>query len=153
MQAERSMRRREFLTTVSGAAVFVPLSGLAQETGRKQSGTAKLPEIGFLTNSAGEHDLNPLTARIFAELQRIGWVNGRSAIYEPRFAAGDPSRWPDFVTDLVDRKVNVIFAGSHPAANATKIATATIPIVALANDMEEAGLVTNIARPERNITG
>ena len=115
------MRRRELLTIVSCAAVFVPLSGLAQETGRKQSGTAKLPEIGFLTNSAGEHDLNPLTAGIFAELQRIGWVNGRSAIYEPRFAAGDPSRFPGFATDLVDRKVNVIFAGNHAAAKAARL--------------------------------
>src|SRR5262245_15048506 len=152
MQAEGSMRRREFLTIVSGAAVFVPLSGLAQETGRKQAG-AKLPEIGFLTNSAGEHDLNPLTARIFAELQRIGWVNGRSAIYEPGFAAGDPSRVPGFATDLVDRKVNVIFAGNHAAAKAAQIATATIPIVALAGDMEEAGLVASVARPGSNITG
>jgi len=147
------MRRREFLTIVSGAAVFVPLSGLAQETGRKQSGTAKLPEIGILTNSAGEHDLNPLTAGIFAELQRIGWVNGRSATYEPRFAAGDPSRLPGFASDLVDRKVNVIFAGNLAAAKAAQIATATIPIVALAGDMEEAGLVASVARPGSNITG
>src|SRR5262245_66388330 len=109
MQAEGSMRRREFLTTVSGAAVFAPLGGLAQETGRKQSGTAKLPVIGVLTNSAGEHDLNPLISGVFTELQRLGWVNGRNAIYEPRFSAGDPSRWPGFVADLVDRKVNVIF--------------------------------------------
>src|SRR5262245_20473470 len=153
MQAEGSMRRREFLTIVSGAAVFVPLSGLAQETDRKRSGTAKLPGIGVLTSSACEHDLNPLTARIFAELQRIGWVNGRSAIYEPRFAAGDPSRFPGFATDLVDRKVNVIFAGNHAAAKAAQIATATIPIVALAGDMEEAGLVASVARPGSNITG
>jgi putative ABC transport system substrate-binding protein len=147
------MRRREFLTIVSGAAVFAPLGGLAQETGRKQSGTVKLPVIGVLTNSAGEHDLNPLIAGVFTELQRLGWVNGRSAIYELRFIAGDPSRLPSFAADLVDRKVDVILAGGLAAAKAVKIATATIPIVALVGDMEEAGLVANIARPESNITG
>jgi len=147
------MSRLGFLTIAFVAAVFAPLSGFAQETGRKQFGTAKLPSIGFLSNAAGEHALNPLIAGVFTELNRFGWVNGRSAIYEPRFAAGEPSRWPSFVADLVDRNVNVIFAGSHAAAKAAQIATATIPIVALADDMEEAGLVANIARPERNITG
>jgi putative tryptophan/tyrosine transport system substrate-binding protein len=129
------MKRREFIALVTGAAVFAPLSGFAQETGRKQSGTAKLPGIGFLSNNAGEAS-TPLIAGVFEELQRLGWVNGRSAIYEPRFSAGDPSRFPGFATDLVDRKVNVIFAGGHLAAKAVQSATTTIPIVALADDME-----------------
>jgi hypothetical protein len=94
------MKRREFMTIVSGAAELAPLSGSAQETGRKHSGTAKLPGIGILSNAAGEHALNPLIAGV-SELQRFGWVNGRSAIYEPRFAAGDLSRWPSFAADLV----------------------------------------------------
>jgi ABC-type uncharacterized transport system substrate-binding protein len=141
------MRRREFIALV-GSAVACPQSTRAQ-----QSGTAKLPGIGFLITGAGEHALTPLVAGMFSELQRLGWVNGRSAIYEPRFSAGDPSRWPGFVADLVDRKVNVIFAGGAIAANAAQIATATIPIVALADDMEEAGLVASIARPGSNITG
>jgi ABC-type uncharacterized transport system substrate-binding protein len=84
---------------------------------------------------AGEAS-TPLIAGVFEELQRLGWVNGRSAIYEPRFSAGDPSRFPGFATDLVDRKVNVIFAGGHLAAKAVQSATTTIPIVALADDME-----------------
>src|SRR5262245_13637727 len=146
------MRRREFITIVSGATVFAPLRGFAHETDRKQSSTARLPAIGILSSVTGEAS-TPLMAGVFMELQRLGWVNGRSAIYEPRFAGGDPSRFPGFATDLVDRKVNVIFAGGHPAAKAAQIATATIPIVALANDVEEAGLVANIARPESNITG
>ena len=140
------MRRREFITLLCGAAAW-PLTARAQ-----QSGTAKLPRIGVLSNGAGEHDLNPLIAGMFKELQRLGWVNGKSAIYEPRFSAGDPSRWPGFVTDLVDRKVNVIVAAGG-AAKAAQIATTMIPIVALADDMEEEGLVASIARPESNITG
>jgi hypothetical protein len=62
--------------------------------------------------------------------------------HELRFSAGDPSRWPGFAADLVDRKVNVIM-GASTAAKAAQIATATIPIVAMANDVEEAGLVTS----------
>ena len=141
------MRRRKFITLFGGAATW-PLSVRAQ-----QSGAAKLPRIGFLSYGAGEHALTPLTAGMFTELQRLGWVNGRSAIYELRFAAGDPSRWPGLATDLVDRKVNVIVAGNRDAAKAAQSATATIPIVALADDMEEAGLVASIAHPGSNITG
>src|SRR5262249_30273358 len=122
------VRRRGFITLFGGAAAW-PLTARAQ-----QSSVAKLPRIGFLSNGAGEHALNSVDLGIFTELRRLGWVNGRSAIYELRFSAGDPSRWPGFVADLVDRKVNVIFAGGHPAAKAAKIATATIPIVALADD-------------------
>jgi putative ABC transport system substrate-binding protein len=141
------MRRREFIALV-GSAVACPHAARAQ-----QSGAVPLPKIGFLSNNAGEHALTPLMMGMFTELQRLGWVNGRSAIFEPRFAAGDPSRLPGFATDLVDRKVNVIFAAGAIAAKAAQIATATIPIVALADDMEEAGLVASIARPGSNITG
>src|SRR5262249_55864795 len=140
------MRRREFITLLSGAAAW-PLTARAQ-----QSGTAKLPRIGFLFNAAGEHSLTPFNSGMFTELQRLGWVNGKNAIYELRFSAGDPSRWPGFVSDLVDRKVNVIVAAGG-ADKAAQIATTTIPIVALADDMEEEGLVASIARPENNITG
>ena len=139
---------RRLLLLAGTAAMLVPATARAQ-----QSGTAKLPGIGFLTNGAGEHALSPLTAGVVTELERLGWVNGRSAIYEPRYSAGDPGRFPGFATDLVDRKVNVIMAGSTSAAKAAQIATATIPIVALADDMEEAGLVASIARPGSNITG
>src|SRR5262245_19591930 len=108
--------------------------------------------IGILFSSAGEHALTPLNSGVFTELQRLGWVNGKNAIHELRFSAGDPSRSPGLATDLVDRKVNVIFA-SGGAAKAAQIVTGTIPIVALSDDMEGSGLVAIIARPERNITG
>jgi hypothetical protein len=72
-----------------------------------------------------------------------------NAIYEPRYSASDPSRFPGFATDLVDRKVNVIFAGNHAAGKAAQIATATVPIVALADDMEEAGLVARQSHRRR----
>ena len=102
------MKRREFMALLVVAAAWqfaarssyptiTLLGGSAAwpRTARaQQSGTAKLPGIGILSNGAGEHDLSPLIAGVFTELQRLDWVNGRTAIYEPRFAAGDPSRWP-----------------------------------------------------------
>src|SRR5262249_14933330 len=87
------MRRREFIALV-GSAVACPRAARAQ-----QSGTVNLPKIGFLLagrpddcgptctawrppNTGGVSAPNPLMAGIFTELQRLGWVDGRNAIYE-----------------------------------------------------------------------
>jgi putative ABC transport system substrate-binding protein len=57
--------------------------------------------------------------------------------------------------DLVARNVSVIVAaGGVASAPAAKAATATIPIVFMIGvDPIAAGLVTNLARPEANVTG
>ena len=49
--------------------------------------------------------------------------------------------------------VDVIVAFTTPAARAVKQATSTIPIVASRADPVGTGLVTNLARPDGNITG
>jgi putative tryptophan/tyrosine transport system substrate-binding protein len=55
--------------------------------------------------------------------------------------------------DLVRLKVDVIFTTSGTAALTVKRATTTIPIVALSGDMVQQGVVSNLARPEANVTG
>src|ERR1700730_13041653 len=126
------MRRREFIVLACGATVAWPLAARAQH-----SGTATLPKIGFLSNSSGVSALNPLIAGVFTELRRLDWVDGRNVIYEPRFSAGDPERLPSLVSDLVGVKVDIIVAaGGAVTVRAARRVTATIPIVALADDLE-----------------
>jgi putative tryptophan/tyrosine transport system substrate-binding protein len=63
-------------------------------------------------------------------------------------------RLPGLATNLVRRKVDVIFALATGPAQAAKNATSTIPVVfANANDPVNAGLVASLARPGRNVTG
>jgi putative ABC transport system substrate-binding protein len=138
------MRRREFFAIV-GSAMACPRAARAQ-----QSGTVPLPKIGYLSNSSGV-SANPLTAGIFTELRQLDWVDGRNAIYEPRFSAGDPERLPSLAADLVDRKVHIIVAiGGIVTVRAAQRVTATIPIVGLSDDLVGEG---SLARPGSNTTG
>jgi putative ABC transport system substrate-binding protein len=47
----------------------------------------------------------------------------------------------------------IISAGGPPAARALKTVTTTIPIVFISGSAVAAGIVSNLARPERNLTG
>ena len=83
-----------------------------------------------------------------------GYVEGRDVVIEWRVAKGEYQQIPELVTDLIQRKVDVIVVISTPAALAAQRATSTIPIVlALVADPVGSGLVTSLAHPGGNITG
>ena len=60
---------------------------------------------------------------------------------------------PALAADFVQRKVDLIATGNVAAALALKSATATIPIVVVAGDLVEDGVVASLARPGGNLTG
>jgi putative ABC transport system substrate-binding protein len=87
-------------------------------------------------------------------LAELGYRDGEHVRFERRAAAGRDDRLPDLAADLVRRKMDVIVAIGLPAIRAARKATATIPIVMIAEgDPVQAGLVASIARPGGNVTG
>jgi putative tryptophan/tyrosine transport system substrate-binding protein len=137
------MRRREFVGLVGGAAAW-PLAAGAQQ--------ARIPVIGFLQG------VTPVPERIAAfwrGLREIGFVEGQNVTVEYRAAEGQYDRLPALAADLVRRQVDVIVAtGPTVSAQAAKAATSTIPIVfTTGTDAVASGLVSNLRRPEANLTG
>ena len=86
-------------------------------------------------------------------LREQGLTSGESVSLEFRFANGQPERLRSLADDLVASGVDLIFTGSDQAAWAVKQATDKIPIVAVTCDALASGLVTNLARPDGNMTG
>ena len=83
-----------------------------------------------------------------------GYSVGRDLVIESRFTHGDYAPIPELLTDLIQRKVEVIVVDSTPATQAAKRATSTIPIVMTSiADPVGSGLVASLAHPGGNVTG
>ena len=139
------MKRRDFITLLSGAAVAWPVVARAQQAG-------KLPTIGFLgvsTPSGWSHYVTAFEQR----LRELGWIEGRNVAIEYRWAEGRGERFAEIAAEFVRNKVDIIVTGGG-AVVAAKQATLIIPIVfALANDPVGIGLVASLSQPGGNVTG
>jgi len=141
----RTLRRREFISLLGGAATAWPLAASAPQPA--------MPVIGFLDTRSPDGMTDRL--RAFREgLKDSGYVERENVAIEYRWAENQLDRLPELAAELVRRKVAVIAATNNAAAFAAQAATTTIPVVFLVgDDPVRLGLVSSLARPEGNLTG
>src|SRR5256886_665599 len=144
------MRRREFITLLRGAAVAWPLTARAQQSATRRIAIfhPAIPTT-LLTETGG----GSAWRAFFAELRRLGYVEGQNLIIERYSAEGHHERYAGLAREIVAHNPDVIVTGTNPVVITFKAATSTIPVVAFMLDPLHAGLVTSLSRPGGNVTG
>ena len=145
----RDLRRREFLTVLSGAAMALmirPDVALGQQP-------RKSPTIGFLgTTTPTIWSAN--VAAFQNRLRELDWIDGRNVTIEFRWGRGRDDRYAELADELAQQKVDIIVTAGTTAVIAVKKVTSAIPIVfAAAGDPVRTGLVSSLSRPGGNVTG
>src|SRR5262249_10262185 len=114
------MRRREFITVASGAAITWPLTAGAPRSGLSRAGLLVGTSLQF--SDAFQQGLRD-----------AGFVEGQNVLFERRFARGDYERLPALAAELLALRVDVLAAFGTAAVRAAKTASvksaSAIPII------------------------
>jgi putative ABC transport system substrate-binding protein len=86
-------------------------------------------------------------------LVRLGWIEGRNLAMDMRSTKAQPELAASLAQQLVAQHPEVLVGHTLACTTALKAATATVPIIGVAiADPVGFGLVTNLPRPEANVT-
>jgi putative tryptophan/tyrosine transport system substrate-binding protein len=141
------VKRRNALALLGGAAAW-PRAALAQQDGRVR-------RVGVLMGLAEADQEAQARFQAFRQgLADLGWVEGRNIHLDVRWAGADVPRQRSHARELVALAPDVILGANTTPTQALRDATRTIPIVFVTvADPVATGIVSNLARPEANVTG
>jgi putative ABC transport system substrate-binding protein len=142
------MRRREFITLLSGIAAAWPLAARTQQH-------AEMRRVGVLMNGDGtEPDLNADLVAFTRGLRGLGWIDGQNIHLDVRWNGGDAARARGLAIELLRLSPDAILTASTPNLTALLRQGPVMPVVfTLVSDPLGQGFVSNLAQPGGNITG
>jgi putative ABC transport system substrate-binding protein len=144
-----SLRRREFIAGLGGAAAAWPLAARAQQRDRVR-------RVGVLIPFDDENDPEGKVrySAFIQALAGLSWTDGRNLRIDARWGRGDYNRIRALAQELVGSQPDIILTSGTPSTVAVQRETQTIPIVfANVADPVVGGLVERLDRPSGNVTG
>jgi putative tryptophan/tyrosine transport system substrate-binding protein len=144
------MRRRAFLSVVCGAVAW-PLAAAAQ---LQSTNSKRLAIFSPSEPSADlhEHSESKFYRALFAELRRLGQIEGQNLKVESYGREQNTSGAEALATEIVRSNPDVIFVVG-PVALIFKKLTSRIPIVVITGDPVKQGIAESLAHPGGNFTG
>lgn len=142
------MRRREFITLLSGTAVAWPIGLGAQQA-------EQVRRVGLLMNTASDSpEAQPRLSAFRQGLEQLGWSDGRNVRIDIRWGANDVGLDRRYAAELVSLAPDVVVAAGTLGVTAMQRVTRTLPILFCnVADPVGAGFVESLARPGGNTTG
>jgi putative ABC transport system substrate-binding protein len=143
------MRRREFITFVSGAAaasILRPIDAWSQQ---------RIAHLGVLMVVAeNDPDAKRFVAALENQLDAEGWHKGRNLEITYRWGASNPERLAQYAKELVLAAPDILVTLGTAALIPMQKATTTIPVVfTVVSDPVAQGFVASLAHPGSNMTG
>ena len=112
----------------------------------------RIAKIGFI--GVRPEAANYSAKSMLQELQKLGYVEGKTFTFVTRTADNRLERLPGIVDELVRLKMDVIITAATRELHVARKATKDLPLVSLnLGDPVASGLVQSLARPGGNITG
>src|SRR5262245_31008808 len=134
------MRRREFIAGLASTSAW-PLGARAQRSD-------KVFRVGSLYMADAFRRFG-FDQAFISGMHELGYVEGQNIVYDTLHAAGDRTRLPALVDELILLKPDVLATG-EPIVPVVLSKTSTIPIVMFySSDPVAAGLVKSLSHPRR----
>src|SRR4051812_32118805 len=139
------MRRRDLLAGLLATTTTATALWAAEQN--------KVYRLAVCSQSGMDSFAGTFWILLFNRLAQIGFNEGKNLIVDRHATEGRPDRYEEVARSMVRSKPDVIALGwDHQFILQVAKETTTIPIVATFGDPVAAGMVKNMARPERNIT-
>jgi putative ABC transport system substrate-binding protein len=143
-----TLKRRDFITLLGGAAAAWPVAARAQQGDR-------LRRIGVLIPVNENDPEAKLRYSAFIQaLAGLGWTDGRNVRTDLRWGGGDANRIRALAQELVGLQPDIIVTNGTAPTVAVQRETRTIPIVFTnVADPVATSIVPRLDRPGGNVTG
>jgi putative ABC transport system substrate-binding protein len=143
------MNRRKFMAVVGCAVASVPLTARAQQAERMR-------RVGVLmAHAETDPEFQDYLAAFRAELQKLGWTEGRNIRIDARWGALDDAEVRQrSANELIAMQPDVILTQNTPPTATMLQQTRSVPVIfVIVADPVGSGFVESLARPGGNATG